>query len=143
MESRRLERHKERIRHHPIFRKYISISENKKKHPKVECVKEELMAYACYVLELDDLSQPEELATAVKKVGSGCSLDGIRSDNIRILPVTFLQCILLALQRVFVGDYPKHWEIQTFKSIAKDGQSSKNSKLRGIGIAKILGYMTF
>ena len=55
-----------------------------------------------------------------------------------MLPPSFLNCLLEVFKRVFVGDYPKQWEIQVLNAVAKDGHSSKNPKLRGIGIAAIL-----
>ena len=121
----------------PYF-KNIFQSEKTQEHPKVESVKERLESYTCYVPGLDDPFTLEELIAAVKRVGSGCGLDGIRADVIRMLPPTFLKCVLDVYKRVFVGDYPKEWEKQILNAVAKDGHNSKNPKLRGIGIAAIL-----
>ena len=81
----------------------------------------------------------DELLLGVKNVGStGCGLDGIRSDIIRMIPPSYLRCILTLMNRVFTGAYPKQWEIQVLNAIAKDGHSPRNPKLRGIGIAVIM-----
>ena len=121
----------------PYFKKIFQ-SEKTRDHPKVDSVLERLEAYSCYVPGLDDTITMSELTSAVKKVGSGCGLDGIRADIIRMMPPGLLNCLLELLKRVFGGEYPKQWEIQVLNAVAKDGHSSKNPKLRGIGIAAIL-----
>ena len=121
----------------PYFTKIFQ-SEKTKSHPKVESVVEQLNAYHNYVPRLDDPLKYEELVKAVSKVGTGFGLDGLSSDTIRMLPPSFLRCILIILQRVFVGEYPKQWEVQLLNAVAKDGHSSRDPKLRGIGIAVVL-----
>ena len=113
-------------------------SEKTRDHPKVDSVAEQLNHYHNYVPALDDPFAFEELTKAVGKVGTGCGLDGLRSDIIRMLPPSILRCIHTVLQRVFVGDYPKQWEVQILNAVAKDGHTSNDPKLRGIGIAEIL-----
>ena len=114
----------------PYFKKIFQ-SEKTQNHPKVESIQERLDTYMCYVPELDDPFTLKELEYAVKKVGSGCGLDGIRAEVIRMLPPSFMNCILEVFKRVFVGEYPKQWEIQILNAVAKDGHNSKNPKLRG------------
>ena len=121
----------------PYFTKIFQ-SEKTRDHPKVESVTEMLNQYHTYVPTLDDPFAFEKLKKAVEKVGTGCGLDGLRSNIIRMLPPSFLRCIHTILQRVFVGDYPKQWEVQILNAVAKDGHTSKDPKLRGIGIAEIL-----
>ena len=79
----------------------------------------------------------DELLLGVKNVGTGCGLDGIRSDIIRMIPPSYLRLLTL-MNRVFTGAYPKQCEIQVLNAIAKDGHSPRNPKLRGIGIAVIM-----
>ena len=121
----------------PYFTKIFQ-SDKTKDHPKVESTVETLNDYHAYVPALDDPLKFEELMKAVGKVGTGCGLDGLRSDIIRMLPPSLLQCIHSIFQRVFVGDYPKQWEVQILNAIAKDGHTSRDPKLRGIGIAEVL-----
>ena len=90
----------------PYFTKIFQ-SEKTRNHPKVESVVTELNNYHSYVPTLDDPFEYDELVVAVKKVGNGCSLDGLRSDVIRLLPPSFLRCILSILLRVFVAQYPE------------------------------------
>ena len=116
----------------------IQESDKTKHHLKVDTVLAELNTYNTYVAALDDPFRYDELTVAVSKVGDGCGLDGLRSSIVRMVPPSFLQCILRILQRVFVGDYPKQWEIQILNAVAKDGHCSKDPKLRGIGIAFLL-----
>ena len=121
----------------PYFAKIFQ-SEKTQNHPKVESVIEQLNNYNVYVPDLDDPFEYEELTKAVDKVGTGCGLDGLRSDTIRMLPPSLLRCVHTALQRVFVGEYPKQWEAQILNAVAKDGHSSRDPKLRGIGLAVVL-----
>ena len=121
----------------PYFAKIFQ-SEKTQHHPKVESIIDQLNSYNVYVPELDDPFEYEELTKAVDKVGTGCGLDGLRSDTIRMLPPSILRCIHSFLQRVFVGAYPKQWEAQILNAVAKDGHSSRDPKLRGIGLAVIL-----
>ena len=83
----------------------------------------------------------EELVSAVKHLGEGCGLDGLRSDIIRMVPPSFLKSIHNTFDRIFHGDYPKQWEVQILNAVAKDGHSSKDPKLRGIGLAQILARL--
>ena len=100
---------KEPLIHHtditPYFKKIFQ-SDKTKNHPKVDVAKEELVAYNNYVEQTDEAFDNTELLRAVKKVGSGISLDGIPSSVIQMLPPPFLNVILELLQRVFLGEYP-------------------------------------
>ena len=94
--------------------------------------------YHTYVEQTDKNLEYDELLVAVKKVGSGVSLDGIPSSVIKMLPPVFLNCLLQLMQRVFVGEYPLQWKKQILNAVAKVGHTSKNPQLRGIGIAPML-----
>ena len=121
----------------PYFRNIFQ-SEKTSDHPKVDTVTADLEAHHAYVPELDDDIRYDELVSAVKHLGGGCSLDGLRSDIIRMIPPSFLKCIHKTFERIFLGEYPKQWELQILNAVAKDGHSSKAPKLRGIGLALIL-----
>ena len=121
----------------PYFKRIFQ-SEKTQNHPKVESIQDRLDTYMCYVPELDDPFTLKELEFAVKKVGSGCGLDGIRAEVIQMLPPSFMKCVLEVFKRVFVGEYPEQWEMQILNAVAKDGHNSKNPKLRGVGIAAVL-----
>ena len=58
-----------------------------------------------------------------------------------MIPPSFLKSIQKTFERIFRGDYPKQWEFQVLNAVAKDGHSSKNPKLRGIGLAQILARL--
>ena len=124
----------------PYF-KNIFQSEKTSNHPKVQSVAPDLAAHHAYVPSLDDNIRYEELVSAVKHLGSGCSLDGLRSDILRMVPPSFLASIHKTFERIFIGEYPKQWEMQILNAVAKDGHSSKDPKLRGIGLALILARL--
>ena len=124
----------------PYFKKIFQ-SEKTIRHPKVETAAQQLEAHQKYVPELDDGLRYDELVEAVKHLGGGCGLDGLRSDIIRMVPPSLLKSILKTFDRIFHSDYPRQWEVQILNAVAKDGHSSKEPKLRGIGIAESLARL--
>ena len=133
---------KEPLIHHtditPYFKKIFQ-SDKTKNHPKVGAAKNELDTYNNYVEQTDKDFDTAELLRAVKKVGSGISLDGIPSSVIKMLPPPFLTVVLQLLQRVFLGEYPEQWEKQILNAVSKSGHTLKKPQLRGIGVAPVLG----
>ena len=122
----------------PYFRKIFQ-SEKTENHPKIESVQDALQAYHAYVPVTDDDLKYDELLIAVKKVGSGVSIDGIPATVIKMLPPPLLHCLLLMLKRIFLGEYPKVWEKQILNAVAKGGHTYTDPKLRGVGVAPVLG----
>ena len=60
-----------------------------------------------------------------------------------MLPTELKQVILWLMQNVFFGTYPKEWNKQILYTIAKEGHSIDEPKLRGIAIAPFyVDYMT-
>ena len=110
-------------------------------HPKVKASLDRLNNYKCFVSVLDNPFTIDELTVGIKKLGNGCGLDGIPAAVIKMLPPSFLNCILEIMKGIFDGPYPKEWEKQILHAVAKDGHTSLNPKLRGIGIAVILARL--
>ena len=118
--------------------KSIFQSRKTKYHPKVDSAEIPLRSHHTYVSVTDDEIKYEELQLVVGKVGSGVSIDGIPATVTRMLLSSFLNCLLLLLRRIFLGEYPKQWEKQMLNAIAKSGHTSKVPKLRGVGVASVL-----
>ena len=122
----------------PYFRKIFQ-SEKTKDHPTIDSVQDALQSYQAYVPVTDDEFDYNELVVAVKKVGSGVSLDGIPATVVQMLPPPLLNCLLVMLKRIFLGEYPKMWEKQILNAVAKGGHTCNDPKLRGVGVAFVLG----
>ena len=121
----------------PYFKKIFQ-SEKTEGHPKVESTAAALEAYHAYVAVTDDEIKLDELQFAVKKVGTGVSIDGIPSTVIQMLPPPFLDCLLVLMRRIFLGEYPRQWEKQILNALAKSGHTCNDPKLRGVGVAPVL-----
>ena len=96
-------------------------SEKTKDHPKIDDIKERLDVYEMYVPILDDPINNEELSRALKKIGTGCGLDGIPAAVVRVLPVMMHENILKLLKNV----YPVTWRNQILNALPKDGHTSE------------------
>ena len=122
------------------FRKIFQ-SDKTKGHPRIDDVAERLQTYEMYIPVLDDPINNDEVNRALKKIGSGCGLDGISSDVVRVLPVKMHEHISTLLKSVFEGDYPDTWRKQILNALPKDGHTSETPKLRGTSIAPILARL--
>ena len=87
---------------------------------------------------LDQIQSMEELNVAIKRIGSGVSLDGLPPKVVQILPTSMKEVIVHLIQRVFFGEYPNEWTKQVLNSLKKDGHTPEDPKLRGIAIGLLL-----
>ena len=79
-----------------------------------------------------------EVEHSCLKIGKGTSFDGINPEIIKFLPPSIIKVINLLFRNVFDGFYPDSWNNQMLIPITKKGHTSKNPKMRGIGIGPIL-----
>lgn len=116
-------------------------SEKTKDNPTISDIQETLQEYDTYIPILDDTPTKEELDLALKKLGSGCGLDGIPADVMRLMPPSIKDNIQTLIENTFMGDYPEMWKNQILNALPKDGHTSETPKLRGISIAPILARL--
>ena len=116
-------------------------SKKTKDHPVITTIKNKLDAFEMYIPLLDDIPDQVELLNAIAKLGSGCGLDGIPADVIRMLPQQTLNLLLNMMRNTFTGKYPTEWQKQILHALPKDGHTIKFPKLRGISIAPILARL--
>lgn len=107
-------------------------------HPKIESAKENIENHDIYIPILDDPPTMDELESAILKIGTGVSLDGLPTDIAKILPTEMKEVILQLVINVFFNDYPSEWSKQILHSLKKEGHTSADPKLRGIAIGTLL-----
>jgi hypothetical protein len=107
-------------------------------HPKIDSVKENIENHHMYIPILDDPPTMDELESAILKIGTGVSLDGLPPDIAKILPKSMKEVILQLLIDVFFNEYPSEWSKQLLHSLKKDGHTPADPKLRGIAIGLLL-----
>ena len=109
--------------------------------PKLIDISEELSAYDVTSDITDKDIEMPELETAIKKLGTGSSFDGIAPDIIRILPKSMVECILHLYRMIFDGDYPYQWKKQLLIPSPKKGHTEYDPKLRGIAMGPVLSRL--
>ena len=107
-------------------------------HPKIDSVKENIENHDTYIPILDDPPTMDELESAILKIGTGVSLDGLPPDVAKILPASMKEVILQLLIEVFFNEYPSEWSKQILHALKKDGHTPADPKLRGIAIGLLL-----
>ena len=123
-----------------ILRYFRDIFQSKKteNHPKINSIICDIDSYDMHIPILDRVPSMEELDVAIKRIGSGISLDGIPPQAVHILPPSMKELIVILMQKVFFGEYPNEWTKQVLNSIKKDGHTPEDPKLRGIAIGPLL-----
>ena len=123
-----------------ILKYFTDIFKSKKteKHPKLDSIMCDIDSYEMHIPILDRIPSMEELDVAIKRIGSGVSLDGLPPKVVQILPTSMKEVIVHLMQRVFFGEYPNEWTKQVLNSIKKDNHTPEDPKLRGIAIGMLL-----
>ena len=122
-----------------IKRYFKNIFQSKKtlNNPTVSDVVDVLSAYDCYVPVLDDALDIDELDRALKSIKRGVSFDGLPPQVLLFLPPALKEVILILMQTVFCGDYPREWRLQILHALTKHGHTYENPQLRGIAVAAL------
>ena len=94
--------------------------------------------YEIHVPALDRMPDNNELDTAMKSIRRGISFDGLPPKTLRIFPLALKEVILLLMQRVFFGKFPKDWNKQMLHAVTKHGHTYNHPHLRGIAIDPLL-----
>ena len=123
-----------------IKRYFTNIFQSKKveTNPTVSDFIETLNSYDGYVPLLDDIPNIEELNIALKSVKRGVSFDGLPPKVLVLLPPALKDVILILVQTIFFGDYPREWRLQILHALTKPGHTYEIPQLRGIAIAPLL-----
>ena len=113
-------------------------SDKTKNQPVVTDIVEIINIYEIHVPALDRMPDINELDIALKSICRGISFDGLPPEILHIFPLALKEVLLLLMQRVFFGKYPKDWNKQMLHAVTKHGHTYNHPQLRGIAIAPLL-----
>jgi len=94
-----------------------------------------------YIPLLDDPLTQKEVSDAIKSAKINKAYIGVDSGFLKILPMSWISCIVYILNRVFLGLYPDTWCLSKFVILFKKGCKILCENYRGICITDTLGKL--